>query len=359
MKSVLSKLLSRPIGELEIGDLRPLSDEDSEFLLDMLLKHYRKEGYPHQASPSSKELTQWFETLRHAKPCLNNGIMSQNIIGLVLANSFHPEMADVKCRDCRSPMETYEDDYYFKKALKRAIDAEDKITLNVVRRYIENLGNTQKAGNFRPVAARDIYKHFKAKLVVDWCAGWGARVLGALASNTSYIGIDPNLQAIEGNRKMCIALKKQFPDLRKPVLVCACAEELLGNNFFSPDLIFTSPPYYNTEKYSTESTQSYLRYPEEELWWKKFFRRCCAGSFKDLKDDGHLVLHISGPMRERVIENAEYVGFKLKEEWQFSTSKRQYNIKSDKTPKDKAVFRGGNNNKDAAKNDPVLVFTKK
>ena len=42
-------------------------------------------------------------------------------------------------------------------------------------------------------------------------------------------------------------------------------------NFF--DTIFTSPPYFNTEKYSLHDTQSYLRYKKIDDWNTNFLHK--------------------------------------------------------------------------------------
>ena len=39
----------------------------------------------------------------------------------------------------------------------------------------------------------------------------------------------------------------------------------------SLDLCFTSPPYFDTEKYSDEDTQSYKKFPTEDGWVNGFF----------------------------------------------------------------------------------------
>ena len=40
------------------------------------------------------------------------------------------------------------------------------------------------------------------------------------------------------------------------------------------DLVFTSPPYFDTEKYSDDEAQSYLLYPKLDLWLENFFSKC-------------------------------------------------------------------------------------
>jgi hypothetical protein len=52
----------------------------------------------------------------------------------------------------------------------------------------------------------------------------------------------------------------------------------MGSETYRPkkeslDFAFTSPPYFDTEKYSNEKTQSYLKYKNINTWKEKFLRK--------------------------------------------------------------------------------------
>jgi DNA modification methylase len=101
------------------------------------------------------------------------------------------------------------------------------------------------------------------------------------------------------------------------------------------DLCFTSPPYLDTERYSDEETQSYIKYPTERQWYDGFLLdtlRRCNNSLKPL---GHLVLNVSDKMESETIAKAIESGFWLKDRWRLLLSGR-------KTPK----------------YEPILVFGK-
>ena len=49
----------------------------------------------------------------------------------------------------------------------------------------------------------------------------------------------------------------------------ACEDADLTLFADSVDLIFTSPPYFNTEKYSEDDTQSWVRYKKIDDWNEK------------------------------------------------------------------------------------------
>jgi DNA modification methylase len=82
----------------------------------------------------------------------------------------------------------------------------------------------------------------------------------------------------------------------------------LGSEVFRPkekvDLCFTSPPYFNTEKYSDEDTQSYVKYPEEQKWIDGFLFQTIENCYESLKKNGYLLMNIANTSSGKNIENA-------------------------------------------------------
>ena len=98
---------------------------------------------------------------------------------------------------------------------------------------------------FKPTIAMNIYSQVKATHVLDPCAGWGGRMLGAMAMDINYTGIDTNLDlqtpyswmvekfggsGYEYGMIWDDALKVDFSDI-------------------DYDCVLTSPPYINLEVY--------------------------------------------------------------------------------------------------------------
>ena len=84
--------------------------------------------------------------------------------------------------------------------------------------------------------------------VYDYSMGYGGRLLGVTSSNMrySYTGIDPNTETIEGLNYLNTLLDNPG------TLVQSVSEEYQPTDV---DLAFSSPPYFNLEKYSEEDTQ--------------------------------------------------------------------------------------------------------
>ena len=59
----------------------------------------------------------------------------------------------------------------------------------------------------RAAAAAGMYKKYKATRVLDFTAGWGARMVAAMALDIDYIGIDSNTNLREGYNRIIKLLK--------------------------------------------------------------------------------------------------------------------------------------------------------
>lgn len=151
------------------------------------------------------------------------------------------------------------------------------------------------AAQFRPSAAKAIYDYFKAETVLDFSMGWGDRILGAHTSDyvKKYVGFDPNTNLINGYESQIknynsISHKKIDYELHHD---CAENESIILNDTF--DLIFTSPPYFDKEKYNQSESQSYIKYKSFDSWMKNFLCKTIELRSENLKSGGHLVINIS------------------------------------------------------------------
>jgi len=62
-------------------------------------------------------------------------------------------------------------------------------------------------------------------------------------------------------------------------------------NFF--DIAFTSPPYFNVERYSYDDTQSWVRYKDIDDWNELFLQKSLDNVWKTIKPGGYLLVNIS------------------------------------------------------------------
>jgi SAM-dependent methyltransferase len=197
--------------------------------------------------------------------------------------------------------------------------------------------------------ARDIYDYYckDGFRVLDPCAGFGGRLMGASVSKRRicYTGIEPSSKTYHGlvEEKRFIASVR--PEFRSNIVHGCAEEELLNFKDDHFDFAFTSPPYFDTEEYDYDSTQSFVRYASYDAWLSGFLRPVLAEVYRIVKNEGFFVVNIgkydNTPIAEDAIEMAEEIGFYL-EETKFIAFPKYNFTKGD------GDFR----------NEPVLVFKK-
>ncbi|MEO5951885.1 MAG: hypothetical protein ABIQ44_05375, partial [Chloroflexia bacterium] len=165
-----------------------------------------------------------------------------------------------------------------------------------LRRMLTTYSRTARVSNFRPTAAKALYEKFSGDgdPVLDFSAGYGGRLLGCCPLNRDYLGIDPCSAQIQGLHAMIEKLH-EIADIRaRPNILQGCAEEVLPTlPDSSVSLVFSSPPYFDAERYSNEPTQSYIRYPHFEEWRELFLGQVIAESARLLVPNGYLLLNIA------------------------------------------------------------------
>src|SRR5947209_17173336 len=65
----------------------------------------------------------------------------------------------------------------------------------------------------------------------------------------------------------------------------------------SADLVFTSPPYFDKERYGDDALQSYVQFPSYRDWLEGFLQPAITQSFRVLKKGGVLALNVSDTRR--------------------------------------------------------------
>ena len=188
-----------------------------------------------------------------------------------------------------SPIEIWNDKSHRVRCLKPCFTLNwDAITPSLIesgialRAYI--------ASQFKPCIARTLYEIFGARDVLDPSAGWGDRFCGfSAARNTrSYVGVDPNLNLHPGywEQGRMYNTGKAYDFIPEPF-----EDADLGGRMF--DFVFTSPPYFNTEKYSEHEGQSWKRYGSLAGWLESFLLPSIRKAWKHLKPGGFMAINIA------------------------------------------------------------------
>eukprot|EP01114_Cavostelium_apophysatum_P017638 TRINITY_DN5297_c0_g1_i1.p1 TRINITY_DN5297_c0_g1~~TRINITY_DN5297_c0_g1_i1.p1 ORF type:complete len:271 (+),score=35.71 TRINITY_DN5297_c0_g1_i1:719-1531(+) len=118
---------------------------------------------------------------------------------------------------------------------------------------------------FKPSLAFTVFKLLKATRILDFSAGWGDRLAAAIAADVeSYVGVDPNLDLKKGHSDIIEAFARPEERDRYRVIYSPFQTADLGGARF--DLVFTSPPFFDFEIYSTIEGQSILDHPDMTSW---------------------------------------------------------------------------------------------
>ena len=114
----------------------------------------------------------------------------------------------------------------------------------------------------------------------------------------------------------------------------------LGSEEYRPeknslDFAFTSPPYFDTEKYSeTETTQSYLKYSNINAWKEEFLRKTIDNVYYGLKKNHFMALNVADVKSYETFEKdtktiAKEVGFKLVDTFDLRLSSQANDYKAE------------------------------
>ena len=224
----------------------------------------------------------------------SNGEFGVNSVGVSVLQTFFPELEGVdKVKGCcmRDFCKKSEKSFtrYVRKLLKYGKSPNDM-------RSVFAFVGAGYCSNFRPATAKTIYELYGKDncKVLDTSSGFGGRLLGFFtAKNTSeYVGIDPN--TADSCNRFILYMSRYF---NKKAYVNKIGSEdfTIENypqyeNYF--DISFTSPPYFDTEKYSDSDTQSYVKFNTYDLWVDGFYRNTIYNSCNALKIDGTFAINI-------------------------------------------------------------------
>lgn len=198
----------------------------------------------------------------------------------------------------QSILECWEIDTCLKEIIKKALTKE-KITPQSMRDSIyESIAETKV---FNPTWAKAILKLvllgattgqdnnlLVGKKWLDISAGWGDRLLTAMALDMEYTGFDPNIELIKGHSEMIHRFGN--PNIHHVIYEPFETAIIPGGPY---DVVFTSPPFFTIEEYAHgQFGQSIVSYPKYDQWMVKFLFTSLEKAWNNLKDGGYFILHL-------------------------------------------------------------------
>jgi hypothetical protein len=250
------------------------------------------------------------ETLEYHQLCF--GLSSCQKTSLL----FNPHRLDTKAG--KSKLSCFEalKDYNFLNGLSRMILHERKQKGdNYKSRYGEllyqilafNINGVQYVNEIHPLISRNLalkYCNGLNSKVLDPCAGWGGRMLGFSTVCAKYYGYEPYTDTYNGLNNLGSWIKKRNENFDFKIENLPFEDAVIEHNDF--DFAFTSPPYYDTEKYGNEKTNSYNRYKSFNDWCDLFYLPMIQKTMDSLKKDCSFVLNIGSriyPLNEVLKSN--------------------------------------------------------
>lgn len=201
-----------------------------------------------------------------------------------------------------SPLRCWENPEYCTTIVTKAFDIasqnDELIDLRILRDAIYQMIPETK--QFRLTWGKGILTILGIKpgsQILDISAGWGDRLLTAMAMDCHYLGFDPNLKLKVGHTAMI----QQFGDPAKHQVQYGPFEDgqVMANQY---DLVITSPPFFNLEEYTNDANQSVHRYPQFLDWMVHFLFRSLIKAWDALKDNGYLAIHMGDTKTIRICE---------------------------------------------------------
>ena len=130
----------------------------------------------------------------------------------------------------------------------------------------------------------------------------------------NYIGIEPNTETVKYLNFFNDCIDEAVGV--RGTIVQSVSEEYQPTDI---DLAFSSPPYFNLEKYSDEDTQCMVRYRTLDEWFSGYVEPTIENIYKGLNQDGIFATNIAdyktyGNKEYKVVDDwiqtAERIGFK-------------------------------------------------
>jgi hypothetical protein len=228
--------------------------------------------------------------------------------------------AEPKGRGSNSLRDRFLNDAKLKRAIRICFEFRkgDKLVYPTALRRALELVTGENIQNFKSQNARSIVEHLCPIMwgsIYDYSAGYGGRLLGISSSrmNYNYVGIDPNTETFENLQYLSSLISEAYG--RTSTLHCDVSENFQPKDI---DLAFSSPPYFNLEKYCDEPTQCMVRCSTVDEWFELYVVPTMQRIHQGLNSDGVFATNIADykitntqkyQVVDRWISTAEQMGF--------------------------------------------------
>lgn len=155
------------------------------------------------------------------------------------------------------------------------------------------VNGTVYINEFPPHLARDMafkYSLNRESKILDPCAGWGGRMIGFSVVAGSYTCYEPSTLTAQGLKRLSDFISSANPHFTTNINCQPYEDSDETPNHY--DFAMTSPPYYDTEHYSDEETNSLNRYKTFDLWCEGFYLPLVDKTIRQLKPGSPFIINI-------------------------------------------------------------------
>ena len=283
------------------SDWQKFSESEMEAYREAVFQHYRNHGFPYFPVDDAWRRVEFQKFMEFDDSDVICGDeIQQTMHGLAFCWSFMPHAYSVQCNGFMSPFEAFMDDDTLRSVIRKRTEMGDNMSDNGIRKMLKIHTGVQGVSNFRPTAASAIYSKFaKGKVVWDMSSGYGGRMLGAFKAGVGkYIGTDPCTPTFNGLVEMSEKIRQFNSEMLVPysnteIELHQCGSEEMRLEPESVDFCFTSPPYFDTEKYSDENSQSWKKYGNRGAWLDGFLKQTILNCHHCLVENGVMAINIA------------------------------------------------------------------
>ena len=280
---------------------KPLRREDFEPSVIHIFKNISLEGLVSLLTNELEEVLEYYKLSNGGNACQKTSLL------------FNPHRLCTRSKG--KPFSIYEGTktYNFLTGLARTLAYRYNSSNGRVRELLwtalqfGGINNSKYVNEFPPHVARDLCREYgvtKNSKVLDPCGGWGGRMIGVSVVADNYCCFEPSTKTYNGLLRLNDFIKNLNHSFNAEVQCLPFEESMLEDCSF--DFALTSPPYYDTEDYSDEETNSKNRYKTFDDWCDFFYIPFIKKTMDALKDGKVFVLNIGSriyPLNEVLLDN--------------------------------------------------------
>jgi 16S rRNA G966 N2-methylase RsmD len=273
-----------------------LSEEKKMEVVESIFSFYRETGFPYIRLDDESIMISYERIMNWKRNhifCDDDKTIKNNVNSTNIIWHFQPHMFNMSSKGSLTPLAIFNNDILFKEAIDRRLSLGGTCSRSGVRGVLKDFKRNRGVGSMPPAIAKAVFASFDKDLtVLDFCAGFGGRLLGAIASDhvKRYVGID----VIKENCDGLNAMYEKFKPLTKTSVSIfnGPSEEVLDTINETFNMVFTSPPFFDKEMYSYNMNQSFRKYPTYRDWLNNWLMTVVKKSTDKLTRNGKLVIWI-------------------------------------------------------------------